>query len=140
MTNFVLNKDKLILKKQIDAISFTMSVTDYALFLKKHLKLEMFVPCDERGNILEEPKVPHTFGSENTDKYINQFKSEIEIYKKAKEKVIFVGFDIIQNDEIKLSIKCSYFQFDFNKTLKRFENYKTIEDLTTLDLECVLNF
>ena len=140
MTNFVLNKDKLILKKQIDAISFTMSVTDYALFLKKPLKLEMFVPCDERGNILEEPKVPHTFGSENTDKYINQFKSEIEIYKKAKERVIFIGFDIIQNDEIKLSIKCSYFQLYFNKTLKRFEYYKTIEDLTPYNLECVLNF
>lgn len=131
MTNFVLNKDKLILKKQIDAISFTMSVTDYALFLKTPLKLEMFVPCDEYGNIMKEPN------------FIGSRKSNVNYcdkFQKAKGKVIFVGFDIIQNDKTELSIKCNNFQLYFNKTLKRFENYKTIEDLTTYDLECVLNF
>ena len=28
----------------------------YATFLKQPLKLEMFVPCDEDGNVLEKPK------------------------------------------------------------------------------------
>ena len=51
MTDFVLEQDKLMRNKLNDPITFTIKVTDYALFLKQPLKLEMFVPCDEDGNV-----------------------------------------------------------------------------------------
>ena len=72
-------------------------IYNYATFLKQPLKLEMFVPCDDEGIVLAEPKNPHTFASENSDDYIKKWKSEIEIYNKvynkAKEKVLFEGFE-----------------------------------------------
>ena len=75
------------------------SLEKYAKFLKQPLKLEMFVPWDDDGNVLAEPKKPHTFASENSDEYIKKWKSEIEIYNKAKEKVLFEGFKLYKDYE-----------------------------------------
>ena len=63
------------------------SLEKYATFLKQPLKLEMFVPCDDDGNILENPdetiykeKDKECYGWDMID------------YEKAKEKVLFEGF------------------------------------------------
>jgi len=64
---------------------------------------------------------------------------ELDKYRKAKEKVIFDGFDIIHNDKVRITIECNHFQLDFNKPLNHFENYKTIEDLP-INLDCVVSF
>ena len=64
------------------------SLEKYAKFLKQPLKLEMFVPCDEKGNVLEEPQmrpVKISFDEEDMD-YDAQ---ELYDYIKAKEKVLF---------------------------------------------------
>ena len=67
-------------------------LNNYKDFLKKHLKLEMFVPCDEDGNILKEPKrwedylqYPDSFDG-------NKEWDELYDYQQAKEKVLFEGF------------------------------------------------
>ena len=49
----------------------------YAHFLKQPLKLGMFVPCDEKGNILEDPGLIPSY--------------KLEIYRKAKDRVLFEG-------------------------------------------------
>ena len=67
------------------------SLEKYATFLRQPLKLEMFVPCDEKGNVLEEPQmrpVKISFDEEDMD-YDAQ---ELYDYIKAKEKVLFEGF------------------------------------------------
>ena len=63
---------------------------NYDDFLEQPLKLEMFVPCDEEGNILEEPKrwedylqYPDSFDG-------NKEWGELYDYQQAKEKVLFV--------------------------------------------------
>ena len=64
------------------------SLEKYAKFLKQPLKLEMFVPCDEKGNVLEEPQmrpVKISFDEEDMD-YDAQ---ELYDYIEAKEKVLF---------------------------------------------------
>lgn len=66
-------------------------IRNYATFLKQPLKLEMFVPCDENGNILEEPQMRperNSFDEEDMD-YDAQ---ELYDYIKAKKKVLFEGF------------------------------------------------
>ena len=63
-------------------------IYNYATFLRQPLKLEMFVPCDEDGNVLEEPQlrpVRNLFDEEDMD-YDAQ---ELYDYIKAKEKVLF---------------------------------------------------
>ena len=66
-------------------------IFSYAELLKQPLKLEMFVPCDENGNILEEPQMRperNSFDEEDMD-YDAQ---ELYDYIKAKKKVLFEGF------------------------------------------------
>ena len=89
MTDFVLKYSKT----NHNSDEFENTITDYANFLNQPLKLEMFVPCDDEGNVLETPKTPHTFASENCDEYVNKYKSEKLIFDKAKEKVLFEGFE-----------------------------------------------
>ena len=61
-------------------------IKKYAKFLKQEIKLEMFVPCDEDGNVLGEP-----YNDGNGDNYFGVLLDE---YQKAKEKVLFEGFDL----------------------------------------------
>ena len=37
-----------------DCVDFTSEICAYANFLNQPLKLEMFVPCDEKGNVIED--------------------------------------------------------------------------------------
>ena len=92
MTDFVLRINEI--EKEIDQFfdSWRMKqlriIENYAKFLKQPLKLEMFVPCDENGNVLEEPQMRperNSFDEEDMD-YDAQ---ELYDYIKAKEKVSF---------------------------------------------------
>ena len=83
MSDFVLEKN-ILDEKEIKQI------INYANFLQQPLKLEMFVPCDDDGNTLEDPKPIHTYGLEVDDYEYDDL--EVENYEKAKEKVLFEDF------------------------------------------------
>ena len=61
-------------------------IYNYATFLKQPLKLEMFVPCDDEGNILEEPKIEEEYVDEHTTQIFAQYQYDLD---KAKERVLF---------------------------------------------------
>lgn len=86
MTDFVLEKQRF--KEDSDTAIF--KITNYANFLKHPLKLEMFVPCDEDGNVLEEPSKKIYLASISYAQLIN---SDLVQYQQAKEKVLFEGFE-----------------------------------------------
>ena len=91
MTEFVLRETN---SPTTLAESFQRCVT-YAKFLKQPLKLEMFVPVNEDGNILQEPEEFKEWIK--SDHYFNASESvthQCRRYKKAKEKVLFKGFDL----------------------------------------------
>lgn len=92
MTDFVLEQDEINGGFGQDEID---NVLEYANFLKQPLELGMFVPVDEDGNVMEEP---HNFGLLHTyptgDKLMDlSFELALK-YQKAKEKVLFEGFEI----------------------------------------------
>ena len=106
MTDFVLQRDITDVKQRD-------SIVKYANFLKQPLKLEIFVPCDEFGNVLEEPKKEYfevrvnakcsdwDYLFNNEDKVIGYYDSKLfnnalKIYKKSKEKVLFEGFKLVR--------------------------------------------
>ena len=139
MTFFVLQRDITDIKQRD-------SIVKYANFLKLPLKLEMFVPCDEDGNVLEEPKIEEEYVDERTTQIFAQYQYDLD---KAKEKVLFEEFNLNQKDFSKLeSIFCltkECFQITFFtkekgcfmdnlKTNKTYE-IKTIEDLIQFELE-----
>lgn len=71
------------------------SVVNYANFLRQPLTLGMFIACDKEGNVLEKPKkydlwLKGYFVHTQLDKYYQ--------YRKAKERVLFEGFTISEND------------------------------------------
>lgn len=82
MIDFVL--EQLSIKQS--SSEFKEAVKNYANFLKQPLHLGMFVPCDEDGNVLEEPRT-------NTIQDANFDIEEVEQYQKAKERVLFEGFE-----------------------------------------------
>ncbi len=61
------------------------SANKYANFLSLILKTEMFVPCDDEGNVLDEPD---SIGVGNEFYY----QRALGQYQEAKEKVLFEGF------------------------------------------------
>lgn len=93
MSDFVLQIDELRpcdLGQDFSSwnLSKLITIENYAKFIKQPLKLEMFVPCDENGNVLEEPQMRperNSFDEEDLD-YDAQ---ELCDYIKAKEKVLF---------------------------------------------------
>ena len=83
MTDFVLEQ------RLKHSESFKSKVYAYANFIKKPLTLGMFVPCDEDGNVLEEPdrwddyvKAPESFDG-NKEWY------DLYAYEQAKEMCLF---------------------------------------------------
>ena len=129
MTSFVLQRDITDIKQRD-------SIVKYANFLKQPLKLEMFVPIDQNGNILEEPKmIEKQLGFEEVE--IDYDYAEVEVYKKAKEKVLFEGIEFRKNGGVNfLTIKEDTFAFfDFNVKFKNL----TIEYLIQYDLQLIEN-
>ncbi len=64
------------------------NIVKYATFLKQPLKLGFFVPCDENGNVSEEP-----IQIEFQESTILEFQNNLEKYQQAKDRVLFEGFD-----------------------------------------------
>ena len=105
----------------------------YAKFLKKPLKLDMFVACDNEGNILEEPKCDceteydREGCSEKCWHYINQ-----------KNKVLFEGFEFTESQKFSTinKIKNSVHWYTKDRlylTTKKEDGYHTYFQLFTIE-------
>ena len=66
-------------------------IRNYATFLQQPLKLEMFVPCDDKGNVWEYPptKEEWEWAQKDSADAEQSFKQKEYYYEKAKEKVLF---------------------------------------------------
>ena len=65
-------------------------IAEYSTFLQKPLTLGMFIPCDEDGNVLEEPTKHHDNTSVSHKGAItDEWKSWHREYQQAKEHVLF---------------------------------------------------
>jgi len=82
MTDFVLKQ-----KSREYSITAFSEVLKYAKLLKQNLELWMFVPCDDDGNVLEEPNINKFYKG---DEYYRKY----EIYQQAKERCLFEYFEV----------------------------------------------
>lgn len=105
---------------------------EYANFLKQHLTLGLFIPCDDDGNFLEQPI--DTIGG--VEMYAKR-------YEEVQSKVLFRGFEVIKQSTYSVQIESDkniIFFTDlknvvFNKTV-----VKTIEDLIPYNLDLAVSF
>ena len=131
MTDFVLEQ----VRKMEDKETTYLKIFNYAKFLKQPLKLEMFVPCDNQGNILKEPKKDNFLtqsGLYQTDYHTESLKQ----YEQAKEKVLFEGFTYNSEDELieKIETDGTIWSIDIDDIVKY-----TIEDMVQCDLQLTQN-
>ena len=149
MTDFVLRINEI--EKEIDQFfdSWRMKqlriIENYAKFLKQPLKLEMFVPCDEDGNVWEYlPTKEEWEWAQKDSAYAEQsFKQKEYYYEKAKERVLFEGFKIY---DYKLNV---FFYLGRRKTLSYDKKRKdfitigllpeTVEDLINISSQIKLS-
>ena len=95
MTDFVLeqlNEQNSRIKPMREVFN---SLEKYATFLRQPLKLEMFVPCDEEGDVLEKPEDYE----KRLPNMMTEYNDEIYRYEQAKEKVLFEGFEPYEDYE-----------------------------------------
>lgn len=116
-------------------------MVNYAQFLKKSLKLEMFVPVGEDGVLLKQPENYSGVKSfVNNDKDRENAIQENKIYRKAEKKCLFEGFELAYNGYSVVRIVAEYnkeIELSFNKKDMLCQNFENIEALT--DLEIYLN-
>jgi len=120
MTDFVLKQ-----KSREYSITAFSEVLKYAKLIKQPLELWMFVPCDEEGNVLEEPNGDNYRKDE--EKLIPNFnylkyKIDSEIYQQAKERCLFEGLYLCEDGFIRA--EDSYILFSKEGMIK-----ETIEDM-----------
>lgn len=128
MTDFVLDIQNWIndKNKQDDSL-FANRCVKYANFLQIPLKLEMFVPCDNEGDVLKEPKV-RCDGGYDID--------EVEQYQKAKEKVLFEDFHLLSFNPVDKS----YYLANTDKRITVWiEPNDNIEDMIEYNLQLTQN-
>lgn len=116
--------------------NFISKVTSYTEFLRQPWTLGMFVPVDENGNLVSEPKYEFNWG----------YLDELKVYNEAKERVLFEGFyqesaHTVFNDELKVRIFLDTYQFMVEDSLGYGGgnlNGETLEDLANADLKLPL--
>ena len=102
--------------------NFWKKVSLYGLFLKQPLKLGMFVPCDKNDKPLELPekiKCNNCHGKDGLDTCCN-----FDIYQQGKERVLFYGFELVEEKEFVWTFK----EEGTNYTINVLKD-STIEDL-----------
>jgi len=119
---------------------------NYAKFLTQPLKLEMFVPCDDDENVLEEPIGYEIFKEGIKEGGTVVWAVQCKEYQKAKDRVLFKGFEYsVDCGFIHLDGDNEYQQILYDTKNKQFFNHwdkelKTIQDLVHLDLELTENY
>ncbi|AQW96675.1 hypothetical protein BBD31_01630 [Elizabethkingia anophelis] len=101
MTDFVLQEFKRWENKDTPAYQSTgkyvLGTKIYADFLKQPLALWMFVPCDGDGNpwIYPPTNEEWEWAKKDSTEAEQSFKQKEYFFKKAKERVLFEGFKVV---------------------------------------------
>ena len=96
MTEKILEIEREFIKpsKPFDKNKSLELIFNYAKFLKQPLKLEMFVPCDDEGNVLEEPDRNNQYCIGTSEENSMIYYNHLGKYEDAKEKVLFEGYKL----------------------------------------------
>lgn len=156
-SEYTIQQFDLLFTDKISSYTFIDRVIKYSKFLKKSIEKNMFVPCDESNNILEEPKNYNEWVKKSLNTKYDLDLSKYEEYQKAKQRVLFDGWEFFQNslsgaetgvrNEVVFDDNVIYFYEDrpamfVSADLTFRTPISTIEDLlkTSLDLKITNNF
>lgn len=105
MTDYISQKRDIMDREMSnqDRLTILESILHYSNFLKTPLNLGMFIPCDEKFNILKQPNhyrryVSKDYLTENP-KMSEKWVEKCEEYKKAESKILFKDFYLFIDKE-----------------------------------------
>ena len=102
-------------------------IKNYANFLLLPLTLGMFIPTNEKGEVLEEPNKKYYQSLKDVDKAIWEYDRLLDEFHEAKQRVIFEGCELIKEHQYSWSIQHDNQNYIFHKNF-------TIEDLIDLNI------
>ena len=99
-----------------------INIENYANFLSQTPQLYMFVSCDSEENVLEEPKLKHSFDVHGEAKvHYDAFEFNKKQYQQAKERCYFEGFEVDYSnnepDNKWIRLKCGKLYITFCENL-----------------------
>lgn len=110
-------------------------IIDYAHFLNQKPTLGMFVPCDEDGNVLEEPINFNSY-SNGLMTTLSPLYESCEQYHQALDKVLFDGLEVTKNSGTVIIVSTTELSVRFIQNVGVFvfadnhwKEIKTISDL-----------
>lgn len=124
MTDFVLSNE---VKSTLEYSDSYKIIRSYAQFLKQPLTLGMFVPCDEDGNVLEEPKNYELWIKRALNIPYDLDLSKYEKYQQAIERVLFEGFELLNKSTERVTWRSANFDFSMS-------TFSNIEGMSHLPL------
>lgn len=142
MTDYISQK-RDIMDKQMsneDRLTILQCIFDYSKFLKTPLNLGMFIPCDEKFNILKQPNHYRRYLSKDylteNPKMSEKWIEKCEEYKKAESKILFKDFYLSKDydDNFKKCVAVPGFVLPFEVlyTMK-------VEDIVDNDIELTIS-
>ncbi len=140
MLDYVLNawKDTTDIKEaSLHNTEQLRNIINYANFLKQPLKLGMFIPCDEDGNVLDRPELSDYDKKGKKSEIRGAYEIDLEQYQQALSNVIFKGFYLESQTDNAILLTCDSINIIYDKYKKEFSHGKTIEDLTDLGIELI---
>lgn len=146
MKNLISNTafGKLLLTKHLSDKQVRDLRDNYDEFLSLLIEIWMFVPCDEDGNVLEEPNRYNDFLKLSKREGFTIWYDKCEQYQQAKERCLFEG---LKFKDVQPSTEYNYFHLNGNKIFEANNQYKfnpcyglrTIEDLVKYKPELTPN-
>ena len=133
MTDFVIYQYEKLKNKEINTLDYAFNTGIYAHFLKKHLKLGYFIPCDENDVPLEEPKHYDLWKKHGSfTQYGESIVYKCNKFYEAKQRVLFEGFEYDkENDWVTYNEFARFFVSELQNG-KVEDLFKLIKDEITL--------
>jgi hypothetical protein len=109
-------------------------ISSYAKFLKTNLNLGMFIPCDEKFNILKQPNHYRRYLSKDylteSPKMSEKWVEKCEEYKKAESKILFKDFHFFIEEDGEKCVAIEGFVLEIEDLC-----FMKVEDITDQDIE-----
>ncbi len=116
MVNYTIELEKKAIQKEFYKVNdfFIKEAMNYAKFLQQKPKLSDFIPCDEKGSVLQEPHEDDSTDSSGQTDWGEYYKLDTE-YQKAVDRVLFEGWKITNNGSSGVAISNGGYTIKFWK-------------------------
>jgi hypothetical protein len=139
MTDYISQKRDIMDREMSnqDRLTILESILHYSNFLKTPLNLGMFIPCDEKFNILKKPNHYRRYVSNDylteSPKMSEKWVEKCKEYKKAESNILFKDFHFVIEEDGEKCVAIEGFVLEIEALW-----LMKVEDITDQDIELTI--